>query len=522
MPKRAEPALWPAGATGEWGAIQGYECRLKSGSSGLVLYFKDRRYKDLKLPVDVHARVCKLAEHLGVQSDELPKELVIAAVATQGRDEHRSDSRSHSPPKDGDALGLQYDLLTECQSTFYTEEATAQLEGHSPQRRRARSLQKYSPSTGWSKAELKRTGHRHGRTRDVTYPECRQNEAELQLALERENAACMRLRLRHDGMQRSSRKLQGIIDLASGELNRQCVAMLQQALLELLLEEDEPLELENDDTPGEMGEVEAVSDGMEMVLFEALASIKGAAGRLTLGPDMILWGGLDAPEPSVRVPLKSVRGVSAKCVQLTPFSRAECCTLEGEHTIRFDFLGVDGRELSERFRIVVEEAIVTAAATIEAAESATANGEDMVTTTTQERPLTARQRIGAELRIRLQEVVRLQSKNKTKEAAAAMAAIPKGEMNTGARVRSKELRDATFSFGGLASTKDIVARFLQSPEQVRLLLPEEFQQKNVRAKDAEVERRLLGAAKSFFSDLMKVRAHSFPFYTIHVSTRIAV
>lgn len=199
-------------------------------------------------------------------------------------------------------------------------------------------------------------------------------------------------------------------------------------------------------------------------------------------------------------------------MQLTPFSRAECCTLEGEQTIRFDFLGADGRELSERFQIVVEEAIITAAATIDAAESATANGKDMVITSTQDRPPTARQRIGAELRIRLQEVVRLQSKNKTQEAAAAMAAIPEGEMNTGARGRSKELRDATFSFGGLALTKDIVARFLRSPE-VRLLLPEEFQQKKVRAKDLEVERRLLGAAKSFFSDLMKVwlHFHSSPF-----------
>ena len=55
-----------------------------------------------------------------------------------------------------------------------------------------------------------------------------------------------------------------------------------------------------------------------------------------------------------------------------------------------------------------------------------------------------------------------------------------------------------------ALTKDIVARFLRSPE-VRLLLPEEFQKKKQRAKDAEVEKRLLEAAKSFFCDLMKVK-----------------
>ena len=112
--------------------------------------------------------------------------------------------------------------------------------------------------------------------------------------------------------------------------------------------------------------------------------------------------------------------------------------------------------------------------------------------------------MGAELREKLQEVVGLLSKKKTKEAAAALDAIPPGKMTTGAKGRARELRDTTFTFGGLALTKDIVARFLRAPE-VRLLLPEEFQQKQQRAKDAEVEKRLLEAAKSFFRDLMKVK-----------------
>ena len=79
-----------------------------------------------------------------------------------------------------------------------------------------------------------------------------------------------------------------------------------------------------------------------------------------------------------------------------------------------------------------------------------------------------------------------------------------GKMTTGAKGRARELVGTTFTFGGLALTKDIVARFLRSPE-VRLLLPEEFQKKKQRAKDAEVEKRLLEAAKSFFCDLMKVK-----------------
>jgi len=43
---------------------------------------------------------------------------------------------------------------------------------------------------------------------------------------------------------------------------------------------------------------------------------------------------------------------------------------------------------------------------------------------------------------------------------------------------------------------------------VRLLLPEEFQKKKQRTKDAEVERRLLEAAKCFFRDLMKVKGET--------------
>ena len=118
--------------------------------------------------------------------------------------------------------------------------------------------------------------------------------------------------------------------------------------------------------------------------------------------------------------------------------------------------------------------------------------------------MTARQRDGAELRVRLQEVVRLQNKDRTGQVAAALDAIPAGKMTTGAKGRARELRNTLFTFGGLALTKDIVARFLCAPE-VRLLLPEEFQKKQQRAKDAEVERRLLEAAKLFFRDLMKVK-----------------
>eukprot|EP00966_Prymnesium_polylepis_P228026 5276492-Prymnesium_polylepis.1 len=144
--------------------------------------------------------------------------------------------------------------------------------------------------------------------------------------------------------------------------------------------------------------------------------------------------------------------------------------------VRFDFVGADRRELREQFQSVLEESVaaaLTAAADAAAAEAAAAATDaaaaaDAATTTTadafskatRERPLTARQRAGAELRVRLQEVVRLRNKNKTNEAAAALDAIPAGDMTTGAPGRAKELRNTTFTFGGLALTRDIVARFL--------------------------------------------------------------
>ena len=159
----------------------------------------------------------------------------------------------------------------------------------------------------------------------------------------------------------------------------------------------------------------------------------------------------------------------------------------------------------------MEEAVTAAAAAGAAAASAAAASDAAATTatvaattTTKERPLTARHREGAELRDRLKKVISMQSIDRTREAAAALDAIPAGKMTTGAKGRARELRGTLFTFGGLALTKDIVARFLRAPE-VRMLLPEEFQKTQQRAKDAEVEKRLLEAAKAYFRDLMKVK-----------------
>ena len=411
------------------------------------------------------------------------------------------DEDSQSRGEVEDCLGLEHDVLAEC----IAFEADTPDDVRYPRRRRV-PVQQFSPSKGWSEYERERTGSRHDRTREVSYAQSRQNEAELTDALECERTARQRLEERQQCLKEVARQLQGIVNQAAGELNRQTVSTLQLALMELLDEEHEADELA--DELGASGERE------ESVTFETAARVSGVVGRTVVGSEELLWGEASAREPTVRVALATVTNVSAKRVQLTPFSRVERCIVESSVPTYFDFSSdAEGRALCEEFRAAVEDA--AAAAAIAAADAAAAadatnaaDATDAATATAtaskKERPLTERQRAGAELRGQLQEVVRLRNKNKTNEAAAALDAIPAGKMTTGAPGRSRELRDTTFTFGGLALTRDIVARFLRAPE-VRLLLPEEFQKKQQRTNDAEVERRLLDAAKAFFRDLMKVK-----------------
>jgi uncharacterized FlaG/YvyC family protein len=401
-------------------------------------------------------------------------------------------------------------------------------EARYPRRRRAQ-VQPLSPSKGWSEFELERTGSRHGRTREVSYTQSRQNEAELTAALDQEQAARKRLEQRQEQLKQAARQMMGIVDQVKGDLNQQVVSTLQHALLELLEDEDVPEPPAEDDVGGASGESGASGEpgtsgeqgaSGESVLFESAVHVSGTAGRVVLGADVLLWGKEAALEPTVTVELATVSKVSRKCVRLSPFTCAERCTVESTQSVYFDFSsGAEGRELCELFTATVEEAVAAAkaAAALTTADPAVAVNpaaadlddpgvadHPAAATATKERPLTARQRVGAELRMKLQEVVRLRSQKKVNEAAAALDAIPDGKMTTGAKGRARELVGTTFTFGGLALTKDIVARFLRSPE-VRLLLPEEFQKKKQRAKDAEVEKRLLEAAKSFFCDLMKVK-----------------
>ena len=176
------------------------------------------------------------------------------------RESERSRSRSTSP----DPLGLELDIVGE--SEAFVSKTTAASEPRFPRRRHAQP-QQLSPSKGWSSYELGRVGDRHARTREVSFEESRQKEAELAAALERERAARERLEERQRELERVAWQLQGVVNQVSGELNQQAVGTLQQALLELLEQEHDP-----DQHADESGEPLVIDIGSD---------IPGLAGDIT-------------------------------------------------------------------------------------------------------------------------------------------------------------------------------------------------------------------------------------------------
>ena len=127
--------------------------------------------------------------------------------------------------------------------------------------------------------------------------------------------------------------------------------------------------------------------------------------------------------------------------------------------------------------------------------------------------LTARVRAGRELRAELQRINRLQGKGKTREATAAMAALdasaPSSESareseDNLARQRVRELRGELFSYGEASLTREVLRRFVESPE-VRMLLPPELQERQRAGADAETQQLLLQTAKHFIATVYKIR-----------------
>eukprot|EP00310_Coccolithus_braarudii_P001145 CAMPEP_0183379052 /NCGR_PEP_ID=MMETSP0164_2-20130417/125230_1 /TAXON_ID=221442 /ORGANISM="Coccolithus pelagicus ssp braarudi, Strain PLY182g" /LENGTH=376 /DNA_ID=CAMNT_0025556629 /DNA_START=484 /DNA_END=1611 /DNA_ORIENTATION=+ len=314
-----------------------------------------------------------------------------------GRDRSRSRGRtSHSdrcdPMVDDDVLGFQHELVSE--SSAFVEEVTAEFEppshkGGTENRsscRRAKTGANVGGVAGravvgseellWSELfaseptmrsnyERDRVGSRHGRVREVSYSESRENEVQLSAALERERDARERLEQRHAEMQRIARELQLTVDAQAGGLNQQMAATLQRALLDLLAQEDEP---EGDQpsegqTAAEDCEMGASSEQEASIRFEAGAHVGGVAGRAVVGSEELLWSELFASEPTMRMELVSVTQISTKRMRLSPFSSVERCVIKASLPASFDFASdAEGRALCEQFRVAVEDAVTAAAA----------------------------------------------------------------------------------------------------------------------------------------------------------------
>jgi hypothetical protein len=148
--------------------------------------------------------------------------------------------------------------------------------------------------------------------------------------------------------------------------------------------------------------------------------------------------------------------------------------------------------LARSFAMELQSAAAAAATTAAAADPpATAPA---VAATASRRPpikLTARVQAGRALRDELQRINRLQGKGKSKDATAALAALdasaPSSEQarkceDELARQRVRELRGELFSYGEVSLTREVLRRFLETPE-VRLLLPPQLQvrQQSLRA-----------------------------------------
>ena len=68
----------------------------------------------------------------------------------------------------------------------------------------------------------------------------------------------------------------------------------------------------------------------------------------------------------------------------------------------------------------------------------------------------------------------------------------------------RELRNEAFNYGNISLTREVLRRFVESPE-VRQLLPEALQERQRRADDAEVRDLMLGTAKHFIANVYKIK-----------------
>jgi hypothetical protein len=144
---------------------------------------------------------------------------------------------------------------------------------------------------------------------------------------------------------------------------------------------------------------------------------------------------------------------------------------------------------------------VTATAPVAAAAPAAA-ATPPVDAKRQKRTEEPRVRAGRELREAIRNVAKLYGQKQATAAKAAMAAIAPGKSaaDRTVRLRSEEMRDLLFTFGGLNTTKDILNAFLNHGE-VKRLMSDELLKSREEMSDAKTATALLEAAKRFLTEM---------------------
>ena len=192
-------------------------------------------------------------------------------------------------------------------------------------------------------------------------------------------------------------------------------------------------------------------------------------GVLTVIGDEFLWGENGASVPCRRVPLAEVAGVEVQ-PRRSPFENERLRVLLVDGSF-MEFASEWRRPRVEEFAARLQERAAAAVAA-ETSVHVPRRCETRVRTT-------ARVRAGRELYAKLQEVGRLQHDHKAKQAAELFAQLhpppaptdEKAEAREDglARRRACELRDFTFSFGGLSLTRQVLQRLLEMREVSSLL-----------------------------------------------------
>lgn len=230
--------------------------------------------------------------------------------------------------------------------------------------------------------------------------------------------------------------------------------------------------------------------------FAHLGSESGPLGELRLLPSELLWIPVEPAGPhhgkATVIHLITISHIDDECET----SAVLLIDLKDGDRIRLDF-GSYGRDLLAltSFERELQAARETALKVAERRQPRKPSATE-----------TQRVREGRELREGLQAISKLKSDDRTKEARAKFDELKSGvQAKPGlVNVRAFELARNLFGVGGFELTQAVLDKFL-SLRDVKQLLPEAVAKTRQQATDADTAVKLLEAAKSFFTVIMKVK-----------------